>query len=113
MVESTCTSGFTFSLISWLCINQSGHNIYQIEAGYLSYRMVTVMLLLVKEFKIYVLKRTKIDIFSHQFLNVDSSFSIKDRLLKFSVGIIDILMEGIVSHISNLGPSSSFMRLQI
>ena len=50
-----------------LCINQSGHNIYQIEAEYLSYRMVPVMLLLVKEFKVYVLKRTEIDIFSHQF----------------------------------------------
>ena len=67
MVLSTCASCFAFAVISWLCINQSGHNIYQIEAEYLSYRMVPVILLLVKEFKIYVLKRTKIVIFSHQF----------------------------------------------
>ena len=40
-----------FSLISLLFISQSGHTIYQIKAEYLS--------------KIYVLKRTEIDIFVH------------------------------------------------
>ena len=71
--------------------------------------MVPVILLLVKEFKIYVLKSTKIVIFSHHFFNVDSSFIIKDRLLKFSMVIIDILMEGNVSQTFNLGPSLLFM----
>ena len=56
--------------------------------------MIPVILLLVKEFKIYVLKRTKIGILSPHFLNVDSSFNFKDRLLKFSVVIFDMLMEG-------------------
>ena len=46
--------------------------IYKIKAEYLSYRLVPVILLLPKEFKIYVLKRGKKDIFS----NVDSSFKI-------------------------------------
>ena len=41
--------------------------------------------------------------------NVDSSFNIYERLLRFSLGIIDILMEGTVSQIFYLGPSSSFM----
>ena len=68
--------GFAFSLISWLCISQSGHNIYQIKAEYLSYRMITVIVLLVKEFKIYVLKRTKIGIFPIIFFNVESLFNI-------------------------------------
>ena len=57
-----------FFLISWLFINQSGHSIYLIKAEYLSYRMVPVILLLVKEFKIYVLKRTKI------YISFQSSF---------------------------------------
>ena len=44
------------------------------------------MLLLVKGFKIYVLKSTKNLIFSLHFLNVDSSFTMKNRILKFSCG---------------------------
>ena len=76
MVKSTCAPGFAFSLISWLSINQFGHTIYQIKAESLSYRMVPVILLLVKEFKIYVLKRTKNDIFPIIFLNVDISINI-------------------------------------
>ena len=53
-------------------------------------------------FKIYVLKGTKIDIFSIIFLKVESSFNIQDRLFKYSVDIIDILMEGTVSQISKM-----------
>ena len=49
---------------------------------------------------------------SIMFLNVDSSFTIKDRLLKVSVVIIDMLMEGTVSQIIYLGPSLCFMQLQ-
>ena len=74
--------------------------------------MIPVILLLVREFKIYALKRTKIVIFFHHFFNMDSSFNIYDRLLKLSVNIIDVLMEGTVSHICLLGPRSSFMRFQ-
>ena len=48
----------------------------QIKAKCLSYRMVTVIVLLVKEFKIYVLKRTKLTFISIIFFNVDSSFNI-------------------------------------
>ena len=57
----------------------------------------------------YVLKRTQI--FPIIFFNVDSSFSI-DRLHKFSVVIIDMLMEGSMSQIFYVGPSLCFMRLQ-
>ena len=67
---------FAFSLIYWLFISHSGHTIYQIKAEYLRYRMVPVTLLLVKEFKLYVFKKTKIDISFHILLNVDSSFKI-------------------------------------
>ena len=42
-------------------------------------------------------------------VNVDSSFNILDRLLKLSVGILDILMEGTVSQIFYLSPSSSLL----
>ena len=53
-----------------------------------------VILLLVKEIKIYVLKRTKIYFFkSIIILNVDSSLNIYDRLLKSSVVIIDMIMD--------------------
>ena len=59
------------------------------------------------------IKEKKIVIsFHHFFLNMDSSFNIYDRQLKFSVNIIDVLMEGTVSHICLLGPRSSFMRFQ-
>ena len=50
--------------------------------------------------------------FSIIFFNVDSSFIILVRLLKFSVGIIDILMDGTVSQIFYVGPSPTFMRFQ-
>ena len=50
--------------------------------------------------------------FSIIFLNVNSSFTIQDRLLKFSVGIVDILIEGNMSQIFYLSPGSSFMRFQ-
>ena len=69
MVWSACAPGFAFSLISWLFISQYGHTIYQIKAEYLNYRMVPVILLLVKEFKIYVSRSTKIVIFFHHFLS--------------------------------------------
>ena len=73
--------------------------------------MVSVLLLLVKDFKIYVLKRTKIDIFPIIFLNVDSSFNILNRVLRLSVVITNMLMEGTVSQIFYLGLSSCFMEL--
>ena len=66
--------GCALPLISWLLISQSGHTIYQIKAECLNYGMIPVILLLAKEFKIYVLKSTKNVIFFHHFFNVDSSF---------------------------------------
>ena len=51
------------------------------------------------EFKIFVLKSTTF------FFNVDSSFNIKDRLIKYSVAVLGIMMEGTVSQIFYLGPS--------
>ena len=71
--------------------------------------MVSVILLLVNELKIYISKRTKIDIFPIFFLNVDSSFIIMNRVIRHSEAIIDILTEGTVSQIFYLGPSSRFM----
>ena len=67
MVLSTCAPGFAFSLTSELFITQSEPTIYQIKAEYLSYQILPVILLLIKEFKIYVLKRMKIVIFFHNF----------------------------------------------
>ena len=64
---------------------------------------------MVKEFKIYVLKRTKNPIFSLYFFYVDFSFNIQKRVLKFSVAVIGIIMEGTMSQILYLGPSFSFM----
>ena len=55
--------------------------------------------MLVKKYKIYALKKTKIDIFPMIVLNVDSSSNIQDRLLKFAVVITDMLMEGAMSQI--------------
>ena len=55
--------------------------------------MVSFILLLIKEFKIYELKSTKNLIFLFIILNVDSSLDIKDRQLKFSVVVIGIIMD--------------------
>ena len=41
----------------------------------------------------------KFRLFTLIVLNVDSSFNIKDRLLTFSVVVLDIRMEGTVSKI--------------
>ena len=50
-------------------------------------------------FKKYVLKSINIPIFSVIFLNLDSSFDMKDRTLKLSVVVLGIIMEGTVSQI--------------
>ena len=48
--------------------------------------------------------------FSPSFLlYVDSSFNIKDTVLKYSVVVIGLAMEGTVSQIFCLGPSFYFM----
>ena len=59
MVWSTCALGFAFSLISWLCISQSGHNIYQIKAECLSYRMVPVITIVGKGVQNICIKENK------------------------------------------------------
>ena len=46
------------------------------------------------------------------FVNVDRLFKIENRLLKFSVVIIDMLKDGAVSQILYLGHSICFMWLQ-
>ena len=53
----------------------------QKKAEYVSYRRVSSIL------------------FPCPFLNVDSSFNIKDRQLKLAVGVLGIMMEGMVSQI--------------
>ena len=89
-LEYICAPSFACSLISWLFINQSRRTIYQIEAEYISYCMALIILLLVKELTNYVLKSTKVFIFSH---HVDSSTKIEIRLLKSFVVIIYMIME--------------------
>ena len=66
--------------------------------------MVSMTLLLIKEFKIYALKSVKITIFPFISLNVDSSH-IGNRLFRFSV----VIIEGTVSHIFYVGLSLYFM----
>ena len=46
------------------------------------------------------------------FLNEDSSFNIKDTLLKFSVVALGITMRGTLSQILYLGPSFCLMYLR-
>ena len=55
------------------------------------------------------LKAQKLPFFSIIFLNVQSSFNIINRLFKFSLVIIDMLMEGTVSQIFYLGLCLYFM----
>ena len=86
MLKSTCALGCTFSLISWLSGNQSRHNIYQIK-----------------------LNSSAIEFVSFNYFNVDSSFNIKSWLLKISVVILDMMMQGTVSQIFYFYPSSCFM----
>ena len=62
-----------------------------------------------KDFKIYVLMSTRIPIFPLIFLNVDNSFDIVSTLLKFSVVVLNTIMEGTVSQIIYLGFSFCFM----
>ena len=100
-------------MISLVSINQSGHNIYQMKAEYISYRRVSSIFILVKGLEKYVLKNTKMPIFScHFFYNYDSSFNIKDRKLRFSVFVLGIMIEGTVSQICYLCLSFCFMSLR-
>ena len=57
-------------------------------------------------------KVQKLPFFSIIFLNVDSSFNIINRLFKFALVIIDILMEGTVSQIFYPGLGLYFMSLR-
>ena len=77
--ESTCAASCMFSLL--LLTNL---NVIFIKRS---------ILLLVKEFKL-ILKSTTIPFFSLHFFNVDSSFDIENRLLKFSVVVLGIIMGG-------------------
>ena len=47
--------------------------------------------------------------FTYIFLNLENSINIVHRLLKFSMGILDLVMEGKMSQIFYLGPSSHFI----
>ena len=72
--------------------------------------MVLIILLLVKAFIIYVSSyTTKFSYFPLLFLNVDNLSNIENRLLKFSVLILDTIVQGTVSHFFYLGPDSGFM----
>ena len=51
----------------------------------------------------------KFPFFAIIFLKVDNSVTVDPRLFKFGVLILDIIMEGTVSQICYLGPSSYFM----
>ena len=50
----------------------------------------------------------KFSYFPLLFLNVDNLSNIKERLLKFSVIILDIIAQGTISQFFHLGPSSCF-----
>ena len=55
----------------------------------------------------------KFRLFAIIFLNVDNSVNIETRLFKFCILIVDIIMEGTVSQIFVLCPSSYHMLFRI
>ena len=59
MIQATAVHNTTFSRISWLFMNLTGHNTHQIKAEHLSYYMVSIILLSIKMLKIYVLHSDK------------------------------------------------------
>ena len=79
------------------------------KAEYLSYCMVSIMPSLVEGLKKYVLNSTTNLIYHFIFFNVDSSFNIKIKVLKCSMLVLHIVIEGTVSQILYLGPSFCFM----
>ena len=54
MIEPICQLSYAFSLISWLVMVQSKHNIHQKKAEYLSYLMVPITLFIITKMKIKV-----------------------------------------------------------
>ena len=58
VIWTLCALSGAFSLISWPFITQFEHNTYQIEAGYLSYQMISVISLLTRNSKIQVVMST-------------------------------------------------------
>ena len=88
MIWAPYSPSGAFSLISWLFVTECGHTIYQIEAEYHSYRMVSFKLLLIKNLKLLEAESKEIpNIWLH------------------CVIILDIIKEGTMSQISDLGPS--------
>ena len=79
------------------------------KAAYLSYCVVSFILLFIKEIQNNTLNSMDIFIFNLHFSNVDNLINFVHRLLKFSVVIFDIIMEATMSQIFYLGPSSYFM----
>ena len=79
MIQSRCSPRCAFSLISWICINQSGHDINLKKTEYLSYWRISDILLLVMEFKNIFTKEYENSMFFLTLKNkIDSSFNIKD-----------------------------------
>ena len=96
-----------FSMISWLFINQTRHYTYQTKAEYLSYHMVSIISLWITMLYMkYIV--TKILIFTNNFLNVN----IAHNLVKLSLLILDMSIQGNVSQNFELCPSFHFMSLR-
>ena len=54
-----CTYSSVFSLISWLCVIQSGQNTYQTKAEYPSYEIISTKPLLKSNLKTYIYRRVQ------------------------------------------------------
>ena len=91
---------------------QSKHNIHQKKAEFLSYWMVLITLFIKTKMKIKVQDHTYILIFCLIFLDTDNSVNIIQRLLKSFLLVPAIVIEGTVSQIFYLVPSSRFMCFQ-
>ena len=94
MIEPTCGPSCAFSLITWLVMVQSKHNIHQKKAEYLSYQMVSVTLFIFVKMK---------NLSTRQYINFDFlpyffwmliTLNIIQSLPKSFAHILAIVMEG-------------------
>ena len=70
MMLVSCVSRSVFHVISLLLIDQFGHNTYQTKADYLSYCMVSSILLVVMLLKEEQIKSTKTRLLNFIFLSL-------------------------------------------
>ena len=101
MIWGPCGPSGAFPLITWLFITQFGHDGYQIEAEYVSYRIILFILLLIRNRKRKYQRVQKFSIFAIIFLNWNTQLRL-DNTGAWVMEVYPSLLCGLMSENDDL-----------